>query len=583
MEDLQKNLENITLSDLKELMKILDIKPSTKKKVDIVGALYDFYSNPKSPANLYERLNDYERALMTCIVQSDYHPLKDDLDAIAKAHKFKPERPSYYSISYKSKYYGKGSPLNGFFVGAEIPPIFKAYLEKITPPYVRRFLACKIKGNIEDYGEISGRETRYRDFDMLLSFVNNNNVAVTKAGGYINKTSLIKFHKIVGYDDLYRNDEADSMQDIHNAGETTVSFGMTQLLRCAKVLDIVKGKYVLGDNATKYASLSMPEKARFLYDSYIRHGNSIIDECARIFTAKLKFSRSVYNLSDARRIIVSYLKECPVNEWIKFDQLSKELRKGNIDLFEAVGDVLIRDDYYNKYFDSPDWNEFEHCAVSVVLSEYLATLGAVDVLAEITSHSDYDYGNEGYEAVYFRITDLGAYLFGITDTYESKESIAASNDEKGFIVQPNFDVVIPNSSERMRHELFFDRFAEKTVNDEAVSVYKLDFGGMVQALNIGLYIREISSYCEAFSSQPVPDNVKTAFSEWEIQSGRIRIRTVSVIEADDPLLLEEIKNYKGMKTISEGQISPVIVLQPNAEKKAKTLIEKNRRFCVLGG
>ena len=148
---------------------------------------------------------------------------------------------------------------------------------------------------------------------------------------------------------------------------------------------------------------------------------------------------------------------------------------------------------------------------------------------------------------------------------------------------PNFDVVIANSQDRMRHELFFDRFVEKTVDDKEVSVYKLDFAAMAKALNIGLMIHEISSYCEAFSNVPLPDNVKSAFSEWEVQSKRIRIRSITVIETDDHLLLEEISHYKGMKAISEGEISSVVVLKPGSEKKAKSLIEKNKRFCVIEG
>ena len=89
--------------------------------------------------------------------------------------------------------------------------------------------------------------------------------------------------------------------------------------------------------------------------------------------------------------------------------------------------------------------------------------------------------------------------------------------------------------------------------------------------------------CEAFSNVPLPDNVKSAFSEWEVQSKRIRIRNVTVIETDDHLLLEEISHYKGMKALSEGGVSSVLVLTPGSEKRAKGLIEKNKRFCVLEG
>jgi hypothetical protein len=396
----------------------------------------------------------------------------------------------------------------------------------------------------------------------------------------MNKTSLLKFHKIAGYDEICNN-EIEELEAIRNVSDTIVSFGMIMLLRSADIIDIVQEKFVFSKATSHFVGLSMPEKAKYLFEKYVRHGNRIIDECSRIFSSKLKFSRSVYDLSIPRNEIISYLKECPVNEWIDFGTFSKEIQKDNRTLFEVVGNVLIRDDYHNQYYESVSWKNFEHCAISVALMEYLAVLGAVDILAKNETHSD-DY-HYAYETAYFRVTDLGAYLFGMTDSYQEKEAANVSGDEKGFSVQPNLDVVIANSRDRMQHELFFDRFAEKAVDDKEVSVYKLDFFGMAKALTIGLMIYEISSYCEAFSTVPLPDNVKSAFSEWEVQSKRVRIRNVTVIETDDHHLLEEISHYKGMKAISEGEISSVLVLTPGSEKKAKGLIEKNKRFCVLEG
>jgi len=525
-------------------------------------------------------LSNYEKALLTCIVQSKYRPLMEEMNAIAQAHKHKPNADRSYSWreTYRTKLFPKGSALYAFFVNRTVPPVFKAFLEKVTPPYVRVFQTCTVNEN--KYAKIVGRETRYKDFDMLLSFVNSNKVPATKSGGYISKAAVLKFHKIAGYDEVCTTASV-MLQDIRNAGGAMVSFGMVQLLRCADVIDIYNDRFVPSDNATHYAGLSMPEKAKFLYKAYMGHDNDIIDECMRIFSSKLKFSRSVYDLSGPRREIASYLKECPVNEWVDFASFSKELYKADRDIFDVAGRPLVRDDYSKQYYESASWRCFEQCAISVVLTEYLAVLGAVDVLVEEVSHSDYDE-YYAYEASYFRVTDLGAYLFGIVDDYADKDALASGVGDTGFIVQPNFDVVIPKGPDRMRHELFFERFAEKAVGDQEVSVYRLDFKGMVSALSIGLYVREIDSYCEVFSSLPVPDNVKAAFSEWEAQSSRIRIRSVTVIEADDPLLLEEVKNYRGMGALSDGGLKPVLFLKPNVEKKVKSLIEKNNRFCVIG-
>lgn len=581
-------LDNMTLAgyssasgaNLTSLVQILDIKPRPKSRADAVAALYRFYSDEGSIIKLFNMLSKYEKALLTCIVQSKYNPLEEDMRVIADAYKIKESTGFYsYSSSIKVKYFPKDSLLFAFFVNGFVPETFKAYLEKVIPPYSRAFVPIEDVDE-DSYVSIIGRENRYRDFDMLLSFVNSQKVAATKSGGYMSKTAVLKFNSIAGYEDIYNND-IDELEYIRNAGEAIVSFGMAQLLRCAKVVDIVQDKYVPSEKASLYATLTMPEKAKFLFDSYISHGNSIIDECARISAAKLRFSRSRYNLSGPRRVIVDFLKECPAGQWIDFNQFSKEIRKADRDLLYNVGSVLKRDDYYNKYYEEAGWNDFEYCAISVMLMEYLAVLGAVDVLVEEASHSEYDWGSSAYEVEYFRVTDLGLFLFGLADSYTEKEGLDNASGAKGFVVQPNFDVVIPEGPERMRHELFFDRFAEKTVADKEVSIYKLDFKCMVSALNIGLYIREISSYCEAYSSVPVPANVEVAFSEWENQSSRIRIRTVSLIEADDLLLLEEVKNYRGMASLSEGQLASVLILAPNSEKKAKSLIEKNKRFCVI--
>ena len=583
MDFLRYELESIIVGDsyslgdnLKSMVKFAGVKPKSKQKVDLVDALYDFYNNIGSAALLYHALDKYEHALLTCIVQSRYRPLLDDIKAVAKDNKFTKEKSyTYYSESVLD-YFPKNSKLHAFFIKRSIPPLFQEYLDSVIPPYIRQFHACVVD-DPDHYKPVKGRERRYKDFDMLLSFVNNNKVAATRAGGYINKTALLKFHKTAGYEEVCQN--VYKIEDIRNAGEAIVSFGMAQLLRCADVLNIVQERFAPSQNAIKFSGMSIPEKAKFLYMAYINHGNTIIDECARIIAPKLQFSRKSYSLSGPRREVVACLRECPIGEWIDFYAFSKELRKTNYNMFAVVGEVLERDDYYNQYYNNPSWRNFEHCAISIMLMEYLAVLGAVDVYVDDVVHDVYGE-RSAMEVRYFRITDLGAYLFGASDSYTEKEGKAFSDAERGFLVQPNFDIVIPQGKDRMQHELFFDRFAEKTTEDDEVSIYKLSFKSMVQALNIGLYIREIRSYCEHFASAAVPDNVITAFTEWETQSSRIRIRTVTVIETDDAILLEEIKNYRGMDALSEGHVTPVLILAPGTDKKAKALIEKNKRFCV---
>ena len=583
MDHLRTKLEEMSYqsyssTDLIDLMRTVGIKSGGIRKEQAVEMLYEFYSNPNSAAKLFQQLNSYEKELLIYIIQSKYSPSNEKLAEIAKKYEF--NKKSYSYGDYQAQFFPKNSKLYAFFVNYEVPEVFKNYLEKMIPLYPLTFHPSIIE-NMADYAAIIGRESRYKDFDMFLSFINNNKVTATKVEGYINKSSLLKFHKIVGYDEICKND-TNELQDIQNVGDVIVSYGLIMLLRCADIIDIVQNKFVFSKKTSHFMGLSMPEKAKYLFEQYMQHGNRIIDECCRISSTKLKFSRRVYDLSRPRREIISYLKKCPVNEWIDFGSFSKEIHKNSKMLFKDVGDVYIWDDCYSQYYKCTSWDKFERCAISVALMEYLSVLGAVDVLAESVPDKYYN-SYFAYETAYFRVTDLGAYLFGMAASYLEKEVGTISDDEKGFIVQPNFDVVITNSPDRMRHELFFDRFTEKIVDDTEVSVYKLNFFGMAKALTIGLMIPEISSYCEAFSNVPLPDNVKSAFLEWEVQSRRLRIRNVTIIETDDHFLLEEISNYKGMESISQGKIFSALVLVPGSEKKAKGLIEKNKRFCVIEG
>jgi len=330
--------------------------------------------------------------------------------------------------------------LHAFFLNHTVPEHYRDYLEQMIPPYPHAFHSSIVE-DIEKYATIIGRESQYNDFDMFLSFINSNKVAATKDRGDISKDSLLQFHKIAGYEELC-NRGGGELYDIDCSSDTRVSFGLVMLLRSADIIDIVQNTFVLSKAASHFIGLSMPEKAKYLFEKYMRYDNHIIDECSRIFGSNIELTKSVYDLSEPRKEIISYLKECPVNEWINFNDFSKEIYKSNRMLFKDVGDVLFLDDWFGDQYVSASWGEFEHYAISVVLMEYLAVLGAVDILAEYISRSSNYFS--AYEIAYFRVTDLGAYLFGLTDSYQEKEDDGSSGDEKGFIVQPNFDVVIAN-------------------------------------------------------------------------------------------------------------------------------------------
>lgn len=571
MSELREELESMTVEKLTELLQILSLKGAFRVKADKINALLDYYSNKDCIKNLLNNLEPFDKELLTCIVQSEYRPASDDIKKIYEKHSI--ERDWYYS--YTS--YSKTSKINAILINGRAMLFVHKELSKIIPKYEPEFTIMEEFATMDDYEwQIIGRADRYSDFDMLVKFINTQNVPATKVGGLMGKSSLLKFHKLTCYEDILRGDIL-QINEIKKASDTTVSFGMIQLLRVSGVVDIYKDKYKLDEKASHFMGLDMVSKASYLFESYMKCKGAI-NECQRIIANKFSFSKAGYDLTGPRRAVIDMLTICPMREWIDADAFKVQFRRTNHSFLQSVvSEVYIRDEYHKQYYGEPSWNEFEYYFIDVVLMEYLAVLGVVDVCAN-TYWDNYD--THAFPVVEcFRITELGMYLFGLTEEYNPKEELGEIGGS-GFVVQPNFDIIISNGGQRMVYEIYFDRFLEKTVEDPQVSIYKLDFSGIVKALEIGIAISELRDYLQENSTMPVPENVMAALGDWETQSARIRIRTVTIVETDDEFLLEEIKSYRGMKDNVLGEIQNALVIQPSKSQKVKKLIEKNGRFCI---
>ena len=71
---------------------------------------------------------------------------------------------------------------------------------------------------------------------------------------------------------------------------------------------------------------------------------------------------------------------------------------------------------------------------------------------------------------------------------------------------------------------------------------------MTRAFNNGIMPQKIGAYLKNASSQPLPDNVRRSLDDWQAKVGRVNIRSLTVIETDDALLLEEIKHIRNHST-----------------------------------
>lgn len=240
-----------------------------------------------------------------------------------------------------------------------------------------------------------------------------------------------------------------------------------------------------------------------------------------------------------------------------------------------TGGVFIYNEYERAYYSRDHgWREIEGRLVEVMLLEYLSAMGIVDVAYTVGEEGDYET-KEYLSVKYLRLTPLGAYVLGASDDYVKEET-----GESGLVVKPDYEIVLNPGSMMDVHEVFLDKWAEK-VSEGAASVYKLTFKAIARALDQGITMREIIEYLQEFATASIPANVMTTLEEWERESGRITIRTVTILETDDPYLLKELRSYRAIDKAVLGELSCAVEIDGKSARKLKREIEKQNRYCSI--
>ena len=555
-----------TTEELSNLCGLVGVKKSGTK-AEKIKKLCKFYANENWVKELYEVLNKYEKAYITCVVQNKYHPEDILLENIYE--KYNTKKTRYF---YGDRYIEKNSKLNLLFINrGSILKEFKDKLEEIIEIPKFEIKATDEKVDEEEFfANIVGRENRVEDFDEFIKFININKIKPTKTKQEMPKSSLIKIHDKLKYRDVLRNEDMLEFKEIRNIEDTTVSYAIMKLLETRLIIGTKGDKFcVKEDFCNKYQKLNKIEKIKYLLESYIEANSLYINECERIQSANFRFSKKRIDLNFARKKLIKYLKKCPVNEWIDMAEYKRQIRIYEYGfLRECIGEVLIKDQYYNAYYNSPSHNEFESPFIDIMFMEYLATMGIVDVVLE--QYWD-DYGYKSYlEVKYFKITKLGAYVLGMEEI-EQNEEIEGQKLE----VNSNFEIKIKN--EKLKYELYFDRFLKK--HSEEPLIYKLDFKGMLRALELGIKIKDIYTFLKENSEGNIPKNVEAQFDEWIKSSKKIKVKTITILEVDRDDFHEIISDNRYENCIDSIRDN-VIVLKDSKVTEIKKKLNEVGKFCV---
>jgi hypothetical protein len=189
------------------------------------------------------------------------------------------------------------------------------------------------------------------------------------------------------------------------------------------------------------------------------------------------------------------------------------------------------------HYVSPSASAHSERALMRSIEETLLWLGLVD------------HGEDRGESL-FRLTELGHFLLTSKGTDAPVPATLASKFPRGkaeIIVQPNFDVVVPTHDMDPLLTVPLDKFAERVSTGKA-TVYRLSKESFTRALQDGddghAFVEFLMAHNRGGS---LPANVMTTLEDWRGGVKRVRLRTLQILETDDPLVLADLLHRRRLK------------------------------------
>jgi hypothetical protein len=330
------------------------------------------------------------------------------------------------------------------------------------------------------------------------------------------------------------------------AGEPIASFAWPLLIQAGGLARLEGTR--LQPTPKGRAALGKPpaEIIRHLWQRWLTH--AVIDEFSRIDEIKGQRSRNVLTAAKTRRqTIDEALTTCPPGEWIDVDTLFTTMRRRNLSPTIARNEMalwklyLVDPQYGSLGYDGyHNWALLEGRYTLAVLFEYAGTLGLVDLgyVHPTGAREDFRNNNWGghdldalsrYDGLQsIRLTALGAYVLGLTDTHQPANSDVI--DAPLLKVLPNLDIVatgdIPTTD-----RLFLSAYAIQTGD----RVWTVSATSLLSAIDSGRELTEFTTFLTQRTEHELASTLSTLIADVHRRTGQLTdLGHARLIECADP-------------------------------------------------
>ena len=246
--------------------------------------------------------------------------------------------------------------------------------------------------------------------------------------------------------------------------------------------------------------------------------STLLDEFNRVDDIKGQSGRgrrSMTSPAQRRPAIRAALAACPVGRWVSCDELGRFLQAAGLD-FSVTRDpwsLYLSDPEYGSlgYDGYHEWEFLEGRYLLCVLFEYAANLGMIDVAytdprgarpdyTELWGADDLEFLSRYDGLRFIRLTALGAYCLGLTESYTPSAPEAGAS----LTVLPDLRVQVTGAPLTAAEALLLETYA--TV--ESDGLWRMDHTRTIQAVEGGHQVAELRAFLTSRDDQELPETVE---------------------------------------------------------------------------
>jgi Helicase conserved C-terminal domain len=250
------------------------------------------------------------------------------------------------------------------------------------------------------------------------------------------------------------------------------------------------------------------------------------------------------DLTGARKRLVKHLMALPTMKWISLDGFLKSVHMAEPFIIWGQDELVRRYGLRALQGFRSQWYEIEGRIVADMIRTMLHWLGAVDL------------GRDKQKRLLsFRLTESAHAL--LDPENQRTEGTSARDAQPSILVQPNFEVLVLHPDSRVLWTLV--RMSD-LVRHDRVSVYNINKESVLRAVEGGLQASEMVAFLNKNMGKHLPQNVAQSISDWARLIKRAHIHRATLIEVDDPAILDEMLAGRKTRKLVLKRLSPTVAV-----------------------